>query len=104
MTITEKHAGESIGHLEHIDSVGRKWHMGPVAQRIFDALTERPYGLRARQLADIVYADDPEGGPNWAETGIVVRIRHMNRRWEQHGIGLRIRSRGHWGYQIWIGR
>jgi hypothetical protein len=49
----------------------------PTARRIIDALASvYPRGLSARQIADRVYADDPNGGPESAEDAMSV---HMHR-------------------------
>lgn len=104
MAGTTKHVGEELDPLDTHCSDGRVRKMGPVGQRIFDALCSNPYGLTSRQLVDIVYRDDPDGGPLSDRNAIDVRIVHMNRMWRRRGVGLRIRSRGHWGYQVWITR
>jgi hypothetical protein len=50
---------------------------GPVRQRIVDTIANRPDGISRAELLDVVYADDPEGGPDNANT-ISVLIHHAN--------------------------
>lgn len=83
----------------------------PVSQKIFDALTRRPYGLTCHELVDAVYGDREDGGPDWARSSISVTVMRMNRWFAKQGHSLRVRSRstGRGGgpgsrYQIWIVR
>jgi hypothetical protein len=37
---------------------------GPVRQRIVDLIASRPDGITRHELVDVVYASDPNGGPD----------------------------------------
>jgi hypothetical protein len=50
---------------------------GPVRQRIVDLIANRPDGITRSELIDIVYADDPNGGPDNPNT-ICVLVHHAN--------------------------
>ena len=50
---------------------------GPVRQRIVDVIADRPDGITRVELLDLVYADDPSGGPDNTNT-ICVLIKHAN--------------------------
>jgi hypothetical protein len=50
---------------------------GPVRQRIVDILASRPAGITADELTGLVYAEDPNGGPE--NHSIRVHIWHLNR-------------------------
>jgi hypothetical protein len=67
----------------------------PVKQRIFETVQRRP-GITAADLRDVVWADDPNGGPECRHT-IFVHVSQLNHLLEPHGIV--IRSQGG-GYQI----
>lgn len=62
-----------------------------IRQRIFDFISAHPEGVTRKQVIDHTYADDSEGGPEWA-CGISVMIRIINRKLVPHG--LKVRSRG----------
>jgi hypothetical protein len=47
---------------------------GWLRNRIFELLCEFPYGLSGRELIDRVYADKPDGGPQWAEGSMHMAI------------------------------
>jgi hypothetical protein len=51
---------------------------GPVRRRIIEILSAHPEGLMRSHLFDLVYADDPNGGPNDMRV-IPVLIKHANR-------------------------
>jgi hypothetical protein len=50
---------------------------GPVRQRIVDVIANRPDGITRAELLDVVYGDDPNGGPDNPNT-ICVLINHAN--------------------------
>lgn len=50
---------------------------GPVRQRIVDLIASRPDGITRGEILDLVYADDPNGGPDNPNT-ISVLIKHAN--------------------------
>lgn len=78
----------------------------PVSSRIFDALCAHPYGLTAKELVDIVYADDPDGGPDWAYESIGLCAWRINHKAKKEGLGVRIRGHGGPGskYLIYVVR
>ena len=67
---------------------------GPVRQRIVDLIANRPDGITRDEILDVVYADDPDGGPANANT-ISVLIKHANS--ELAAQGFRI-------LPAWLGR
>jgi hypothetical protein len=67
---------------------------GPVRQRIVDAIANRPDGITRGEILDLVYADDPDGGPANPNT-VSVLIKHANA--ELAGQGFRISP-------AWLGR
>jgi hypothetical protein len=67
---------------------------GPVRQRIVDLIAGPPDGITRGELLDLVYAADPNGGPNNPNT-ISVLIKHANE--ELAAKGFRIES-------AWLGR
>ena len=50
---------------------------GPVRQRIVNLVASRPDGITRGELLDLVYADEPNGGPDNPNT-ISVLIKHAN--------------------------
>ncbi len=60
---------------------------GPIRQAIVNLVAARPHGISRRELLDLVYASDPNGGPN-DENTISVTIRNANK--ELAGRGFRI--------------
>jgi hypothetical protein len=36
----------------------------PVSQRLYDFVAKRPAGVTTNQIADAIYGDDPNGGPD----------------------------------------
>ena len=50
---------------------------GPVRQRIVDLIANRPDGITRGEILDVVYADDPNGGPGNPNT-VSVLIKHAN--------------------------
>lgn len=59
----------------------------PIGARIVRAVARRP-GIGAEDLASAVYADDPDGGPDWGESVVRTVICRMNKRWS--GMGYRV--------------
>lgn len=70
--------------------------LGPVSGRIFDELwCARGRGpIAARELADRVYANDPDGGPLWAVKSMPVLMRALRRRLVPFGITIEATTRG----------
>lgn len=61
-----------------------------LTQRIYDCVAAHPHGINTRALADYVYANDPEGGPPYAEVSLRTLIWNMNRRYlKKHGLLIR---------------
>lgn len=72
----------------------------PMQRRIAEAVAKRP-GLRRAELTDLVYAQDPDGGPMTADSSVASQISRMNQRLGRHG--FRIASRhggGYLGYSV----
>lgn len=46
---------------------------GPVRRRLVEIIANRPDGITRSELMDLLYADDPDGGPEWVN-GIWVLI------------------------------
>jgi hypothetical protein len=67
---------------------------GPVRQRIVNAIANRPDGITRRELIDLIYADDIDGGPDNPNT-ISVLIKYANA--ELGAQGFRIEP-------TWLGR
>ena len=61
----------------------------PIKARIYAFITKHPEGVTRDQIADHVYADDPNGGPEWTST-ISVHIHWMNIKLSK--LGLKIAS------------
>src|SRR5258708_19483859 len=60
----------------------------PVQRRIYKFLAAHPEGVSRRQVADHVYAADPDGGPQWAENVISVSIGVMRRQLADLGLAI----------------
>ena len=62
----------------------------PVSDTIFRELCEHPYGLTAAQLIEKIFrgVNEPD------EYQVSARVAHMNRKMEQHRMGLRVRGHG----------
>ena len=58
----------------------------PVIQRIYDTLRDQP--RTAEELRDIIWRDDPDGGPLSRHT-IYVHIDRLKRRLKPLGLGIR---------------
>ena len=67
---------------------------GPVRQRIVDLIAMRPDGISRGEILDLVYGNDPNGGPANPNT-ISVLIKHANA--ELAAQGFRISP-------AWLGR
>jgi DNA-binding response OmpR family regulator len=51
----------------------------PVKRRIYDFLRNHPEGVNRSEIADHIYADDPDGGPDTMNV-IAVHIHKMRKR------------------------
>lgn len=67
---------------------------GPVRRRLIEILVDRPSGVSVRALADLVYADDPNGGPLAAQRSLNVIAHHANRQLATQGYRIRAEWRG----------
>jgi len=70
-------------------------HLPPIKQRIYDAVQRCP-DISAEELRCVVWADDPNGGPEDRKV-LHVNIAQMNFQLRPHGI--MVRSQGG-GYRI----
>jgi hypothetical protein len=68
----------------------------PVKARIYEYISKNP-GKSRNEIIDHVYADDPDGGPEWTST-LSVHIHFMN--WRLRKLGLRIAAMPWHGYRI----
>jgi hypothetical protein len=66
---------------------------GPVRQRIVDLIANRPAGITRREIIDLVYADDIDGGPENPNT-ISVLIKHANKELATQGFHIEPAWRG----------
>jgi hypothetical protein len=57
-------------------------------RRIYEAVKRHP-GITPARLRDIVWADDPDGGPLDISTCLSVQIINLNARLKPHGIEVR---------------
>lgn len=87
--------GKPINGAAPIDSLVTA-RLSPEQLRIIDALASAyPRGITRRVLADIVFADDPNGGPDSAENQMSVQMHWMRPTLRQLGwtVGVRKGSR-----------
>jgi hypothetical protein len=68
-------------------------HLPPIKQRIYDVVRQRP-GISAVTLRDLVWADDPNGGPECRHT-IFVHIAQLNNLLRPHGVCVRSEGGGY---------
>jgi len=68
---------------------------GSRRQRLVDILAGRPDGVLVRDLVDLVYADDPDGGPLTAQRSLNVIAHRAN---------TQLRSQGYQIKSMWLGR
>ena len=60
----------------------------PVSQRLYDIVAKHPEGVRREQIADYVYAEDPNGGPD-SPAAIRALIWRMNIRLKVDHLAIR---------------
>lgn len=58
-----------------------------VKRRIYDAISKHPEGLNRRQVIEMVYGDDPNGGPEEMNV-ISVHVQKMNERLLDKGVKI----------------
>lgn len=76
---------------------------GPVQKAIVSALVDAyPRHVETQRLIDIVYADDPDGGPSAAQASISRTIMRVRLKIEEYGwtIPLACRGPGSSGYRL----
>ncbi len=66
---------------------------GPKRQALCDFVFRHPDGVTRRQIADHVYADEPDGGPELLNV-ISVMTRAINRQLEDQDHDMRLRGNG----------
>ena len=68
---------------------------GSVRQRLLDIIGNRPDGISIGDLVELVYADDPDGGPVTALRSVNVMI---------HKANAQLAAQGYQIKAIWLGR
>lgn len=66
---------------------------GTVRQRIVDILAARPHGYTSTELMGLVYADDPDGGPD-DSVALRVSIYNANKELAKHGYRIKATNPG----------
>lgn len=66
---------------------------GAKPQALLDYVLAHPDGVRTRQIFDIIYAADPNGGPLSLNI-VAVMVNKLNRHFEKQDVKLRIRGTG----------
>jgi hypothetical protein len=59
-----------------------------IKQRIYELVSQHP-GISAEHLCELVWADDPSGGPESGRKTIHVHVNQLNRRLAPFGIAVR---------------
>ena len=59
----------------------------PVKKRIYEYLAAHPEGVTRQQILDRVWADDPDGGPEFANV-VSVHVKHMRPILEREGLTI----------------
>lgn len=65
--------------------------------RIFKIVRGSPHGIEGRRLIDRVYADQRDGGPDFASRSVHVQICKMNGRLKAVGLQIKATARGRGG-------
>lgn len=60
----------------------------PVSQRLYDYIAKHPEGAKREDIADAIYADDPNGGPD-SPSAIKALIWRMNARLRSEHLAIR---------------
>ena len=79
----------TIHHI--LDGTG--YYADSVLARTFNALCEHPYGLTSAEIVDLIYADDPTGGPLTACRSVRANVFRFNLLARRQRLGLRIHVR-----------
>lgn len=75
--------------------------LAPIERRVYDAIVRYPLRYTSTSLANIVYADDPNGGPESGKNVMCVTVNHINKKFKRFGwriVAMRPGSRG--GYKL----
>jgi len=64
---------------------------GPIRTRILELVGRRPDGISLLEIADIVYGDRPNGGPEWAANSIKTAVWNANKELKAQGYMIRAR-------------
>ncbi len=75
-------------------------HLSRTERRIWNIVRRFP-GLPAQDIANMVYADDPDGGPLGATETVRVHVRGINRRLAVVGQCISGQRNGHNGYRLY---
>jgi len=67
---------------------------GPIRQRVVEIVARRPDGIPVKELCNLTYADDPNGGPLTAQRSINVIVHRANDQLRKQGYQIRARWRG----------
>jgi hypothetical protein len=70
----------------------------PIKRRILDAVRHHP-GIDAERLRGVIWADDPNGGPE-CRHALYVHINQLNKRIAPLGIVVRAAKGGSTGYRV----
>lgn len=82
-----KHCGQPIPPQRWVGD-------GTKANRIYEFIAKHPEGVSRAEVADYVYADHHDGGPEHSLTCISTAINQMNRSLAKSGLQIKS-SRGH---------
>jgi hypothetical protein len=70
------------------------FYLPRIKRLIYDTVRRRP-GISAAQLRDLVWCDDPDGGPLTDTKCLHVHVSQLNDRLAPHGITIRSQSGGY---------
>jgi hypothetical protein len=64
---------------------------GPIRSRVLELVSRRPDGISIGEIVGIVYMDDPNGEPEWAENSIKTAVYNANKELRPQGFVIRAR-------------
>ena len=64
---------------------------GPIRTRVLELVARRPDGISIGEIVGIVYMDNPNGEPKWAENSIKTSIYNANKELRPQGYMIRAR-------------
>lgn len=73
--------------------------LSPMQRKVLEAVIRCP-GISAVEIADLVYADHPDGGPLTAEIAVRTFAFYANRRLKAFGFRMRAKGSGTNGYRL----